>query len=230
MKTLITGFLVCLSIGALVVAKGKDTPPTSIHLTPTNHVTLSGPISPESVREASLKLHRLPSQGMPLYLVLNSPGGDIRAGIEFLESIKSIKNLHTITINGASMASNIAQSIPGKRYVTESSSMMFHRAAGGIQGAFESGELENRLAYWKSIVLSIEKKNASRIGISIEKYKANVLSEWWIYGKDLISQGVADEIITISCSKELLDGTHKETIMTFFGPVESVVSNCPIIP
>lgn len=82
---------------------------------------------------------------------------------------------------------------------------MAHRAAGGFQGQFNDGEVESQLAFWKSIVTTMEERASSRIGISLKKYKENVANEWWSYGENAVKEGRADGLATLKCSKELIE-------------------------
>ena len=165
----------------------------------------------------------------PIYIYLNSPGGSIYQGLRFITFAKTIKNLHTITEFSASMSAAIVQGLPGKRYVVEHGTLMFHRASGTFRGQFDTGEVESTLKFWISIVDKMEKMQADRIGISLKEYKKRRLHEWWIYGQDNIKNNTADEVVTIRCSNKLLNSFRKESVNTIFGTFEYQVSDCPLV-
>lgn len=204
-----------------------------VTLTPSNTVTMRGPIFDDLVRKTELKLAELAikrgAANYPIYLVIDSPGGSIFSGLEFIEFTRSIKNLHTITLFAASMASGIQQAIPGERLITETGVDMFHRAAGGFQGQFEDGEVESQLAFVKSIVRSMEITSSKRIGISLLSYKAKVKDEWWMFGQQAVDAGVADALVVVNCSKELLEQHDITVVQTLFFSVRLDFSGCPMI-
>lgn len=197
-----------------------------------NTVTFRGPVDGGSITEAQLALTRLVnlrgSANYTIYLVFDSPGGSIIAGDAFIQFAKTIRNLETISIFAASMASGIVEALPGKRYVTANGLMMFHRAAGGFQGYFNDGEVESQLRLWKAIVQEMEVTNAKRLGISIQEYKLKVITEYWLYGREAVEQKVADEVADILCTPELIKKREVVTSESPFGSSDQTWSGCPL--
>lgn len=202
-------------------------------LTPSNTVTFRGEVNYESVTAAQLKLAEQVAirgnKSYTIYLVIDSPGGDIDAGEDLIQFAKRIKNLETVGLFAASMGSAIIEALPGKRYATESSVYMFHRAKGQFRGQFENGEVEARLALSKLIVRNMEVRNAKRLGISIEEYKSKVINELWALGDGLVKQGMADEIIDLDCSPALTNSREHLMTQNLFGVDDMTFSGCPLI-
>lgn len=206
----------------------------NVNLTTDNTVSIRSSITDNSVAKAAKELINLDikraDKKYPIYLVIDSGGGSILAGLKFIRIAKTIKNLKTICIYCASMAHAIAQQLPGERLAVGGNIMMAHRAKGGFSGQFESGEVESRLRLFKVLVRDMEKKNADRIGISLKDYKAKVVNEWWTYGAESLKQNIVDGIVELSCSKDLIDKKSKSIIQGIFGPIEGPeVSECPIM-
>lgn len=203
-----------------------------INLVSKNTVNFRGEVSRESVNaiqnELAEAVTKRGSAKYPIYLIIDSPGGNLEAGYTFIEYAKTVPNLQTVTVFAASMASAIVQALPGQRHITDSGIMMFHRAYAQIAGQVELGELESRLAMVKSRVLRMEKLNAKRIGISLAEYKAKVNGEWWLDSDDAIAAKTADSNVTIKCSQELIDSTVVEEIATMFGMMQRKTSKCPL--
>ena len=206
----------------------------TIELNTKNAVIIRNEISDTSVSKAQLDLAKKVTErgtkGYTLYLVLDSPGGDISAGLNFIEFAKTIPNLETVTLFSASMASAIVEQLPGKRNIIETGILMFHRAAGGVNGQFESGELESRLGFYKKLVREMEQVNADRMSLSLDTYKSKVKDELWILGKDAVQSKAADEIVNISCSSDLLNTSAAEqfTVMGMF-TIGVKFNGCPLI-
>lgn len=213
--------------------KSVDAKKELVTLHPGNTLTIRGPIDGASMAEAMIELSKLALlrnfSNYTIYIVLDSPGGSIDAGEQFIEYAKMFSNVKTLTLDAASMASAIVEAMPGERLALESSTMMFHRAQAGIEGQIEDGELETRVAYVKKRVRAMEQKNADRIGISLDEYKKKVKDEWWIYGKDLVTEKVADRIVEAVCTKSLIEKRVTKTIGSFFFTATIEFSQCPLI-
>jgi ATP-dependent protease ClpP protease subunit len=160
--------------------------------------------------------------------VLDSPGGSIYAGLNFIQFAKTISNLHTISIFSASMAAGIVEGLPGRRLITDDGMLMFHRAQASLSGQVETGELEARLAAVQRIIRRLEEANARRMGISLSDYKSRVLNELWPDSDSAVSERAADKIIDIVCSTELINKKTKTIHWTFFGSTTVSFSHCPL--
>lgn len=205
----------------------------TIDLKPENTVVFREVVTPESALKIQVQLIDLilqrGSNNYPIYLVMDCPGGDVYFGEQFIQTVKMFKNVETVTIYAASMCSAIVQGLPGKRFVTENGVMMFHRASGTFQGSFETGEVETQLQLWKEIILQLETRTAQRIGMPIADLKAKMVNEWFVYGKNNITQKTADEVVDLVCSTKLIKKQEKLSIETFFGTQEITVSGCPLL-
>ncbi len=204
-----------------------------INLNTKNTVILRGSVDDSSVQKAQMDLAKLVaerrSSDMPIYLVIDSPGGSVTSGLAFIQFAKKIKNLHTISMFAASMGSAIAELLPGRRYITEDGIMMFHRAKGSFQGQFGNGEVESKLGLWKKIIGKMEQDMSARIGISWETYKVRRLNEWWVLGHEAAKLGVADEQIDITCSNKLINKRISNRLDDVIGRYSVVYSGCPLL-
>ena len=51
---------------------------------------------------------------------------------------------------------------------------------------------------------------SERLEITPDEYKNRIVSDWWIYGKDIITQNVGDRMIdAVGCDTKLLQSTQK---------------------
>lgn len=76
----------------------------------------------------------------------------------------------------------------------------------------------------------MENRNASRIGIPITTYKAAVKDEKWLYGVNNVLTKVSDEMVEVTCTKDLIE-TQNEFMITVMGMfnIKVVSSGCPLI-
>lgn len=217
---------------ATVAAKSTA---TRIILNKDNVITLNDVIDSDTVSKTLMDIKaldaRMPS-GDPIYLVLNSPGGSIDAGIELIERLQNLnRKVHTINLFSASMAFQTAQGL-GDRLVTQDGTMMSHKARGGFYGEFP-GQLDSRYSYYLKRVNRLDGRVVARTGgkHTAKSYAALIENEYWCDGKECVDQGLADRVVTATCDKSL-DGQRKDTYkFLFFGQrivVDLISDACPL--
>lgn len=204
-----------------------------IKLNTKNTVLIRGEISGESVTKATMELVEAlgtrAGKDYPIYIVLDSPGGDIEAGEDFIQFAKVFKNIKTVSVFAASMASSIVEALPGERLITDTGTLMFHRAKGGFKGQFETGELESELEFAKEVVRRMERRSASRIGMTLAEYKARVKDEMWLTAEHALQIRAADRVVALECSKDLIDGREVKEIAFFIFRIKLEFSTCPLL-
>lgn len=198
-------------------------------LTEDNSIVFNQQVSAEYASKKTLEVMKKAKKGIPLFLVLDTPGGSVTAGLAFIDAIKSLKvPVHTITMFAASMGYQFVQEL-GNRYITPSGTLMSHRGAvGGLSGQVP-GELNSRLIHIQSILSGMSSRAATRVGMSKQDYDAAIINELWVSGEDAVNSKHADKIVNVICDKNLTDGIYTEEFRTIFGKVNLVFSKCPLI-
>jgi len=223
MKKLFLVFIVGLFLSTISLAKTRV-------LKDTNTVTFRGVVTYKTVAEASQKLLKLSNKlgkKEVIYLVLDTPGGYISAGLEFIQMVKALpQRVITITNFAASMGFIFVQNFDN-RYVLPHGTLMAHRAWMLEMGQVP-GEFNVRSNYWRKKIYDMEKTVAKRLGMSLREYRKFSYNEYWADGIDCVKDKTADKIVSARCGKSLVD-TYEDTIATFFGPIKVTWSKCPLI-
>lgn len=204
-----------------------------IILKDSNTVTLNMPIYEESARDLQVELleksEKL-SKSDSIYLVLNSPGGNVKDGQDIIDLIKGLpQKVHTISLFSASMSFIISQYLDD-RYVTEFSTLMSHRASvGGIQGTVP-GTFLSRTNSMLMDLLALSNHVANRAGIDPKVYQDMIADELWMGADKAINLKFADKKVRLRCDKTL-QGEGKTSTMTAFGIFTATItfSKCPLI-
>lgn len=205
----------------------------TITLDADNTVALRDAFNSGSVANAINKLQELHAtlpEHRNINLYLNSPGGSIIAGNELIKFINSLgREVNVICDFCASMGFQTFQGINGKRYITKFGVLMSHKAYGGFRGEFP-GQVENRLNFWLKRLAKMDEIVVSRTNgkQTLQSYQALYENEYWCNDTDCVEAGFADAIADVKCSKTL-SGTISQIIRTFFGPVELIMSKCPLV-
>jgi ATP-dependent Clp protease protease subunit len=201
---------------------------TIIELKKDNFISLREPISQESSARLLSKLNNIESKHETLYLYINSPGGDVLAGLEIINYIKSLqqrnKKVICIAHNAISMAFVIFQYC-SHRYILYSSTLMQHQMYLGIKGKLQ--EINSRMSYLNILETKLNQEQALRLNMSLPDFTQIIQNDWWLYGDSIIYNKAADEIISFFCSFENYEETV--SINTLFGDVTIKYSACPLI-
>lgn len=201
-----------------------------IKLRTSNTVVLRGVVNYNSIKVVQKKLLELSSK-LPrkssIFLVLDTPGGSVSAGMELIQVAQAIpQRVITVTNFAASMGFITAQYL-GPRYILPQGVLMSHRATAQISGQVP-GEINTRLASTMRLINDLEVVSSKRMKIPLRTYKSLIFGEYWTHGKYAVQDGAADRVVRATCGQSML-GTTKETVDTIFGPVIVTWSKCPLI-
>jgi ATP-dependent Clp protease, protease subunit len=140
----------------------------------------------------------------PIYVAIDSPGGSVMGGTEFITAMKAVKKAPVITIClnlCASMAFVIHQ-YGTQRWVTDHAILMSHPASiGGSMG----GEVDKVINGLMIIQRYVEKHNmaiAKRAKMNYEEFKARSSVEMWLMSDEALATGFADKAVALSYQKE----------------------------
>lgn len=227
MKTL-TLTLLAMFFSATLLSK-------EIVLTSDNTISLYGAVSGSSVEKVTnqaIKLNSKMKSGYPIYFFLNTPGGNIQAGLELIEFLNGFNRpVHTVTLFAASMGWHITQHL-GDRYIMNYGTLMSHKARGGFSGEFGGGvsQLDSRYGFWLRRIDMLDKQTVKRTkGIqTLKSYRDAYRPELWLNGQEAVVQGYADSVVSVKCDDSLLSQYHKEKIDLGFFTLTVELSDCPL--
>lgn len=202
-----------------------------IELTDKNTVIMDQVFSDNSVSEVMIKIQKL-SENMKanetIYLVMNTPGGSVDAGLRMLSFIKALpQKVKTLTLFSASMGFQTVQQLD-ERLILDTGTLMSHRATFGCQGEAE-GEIESCMNWVMSMVHDLDQKAAARMQMSTQDYKELIRDEYWAYGDKAVTDKAADRKVLAKCGSSLM-GSRNVVFDTMFGSFDVEMSRCPLIP
>jgi ATP-dependent Clp protease protease subunit len=129
-------------------------------------------------------------------LMINSPGGDVIAGLQIYDTMNFIlPDVATIvTGQAASMGSFLAMAgAKGKRYVLPSSRTMIHQPLGGARGQATDIEIHaNEIIRIKSFLTQCY---STHCGVDIDELKRDMERDYFLTAKAAVNYGLADKII-----------------------------------
>jgi ATP-dependent Clp protease protease subunit len=192
-----------------------------------NLVTIRGPIQSDTVTDFLHKTSNIDSD--EIFIYISSPGGSVMEGLKIVDVIKSLEKsgikINCISDFSASMAFIILQACPN-RMATYSSVLMQHQMSLGLKGNIEN--IDNYLKFIRDIDDDLDKLQSDKIGISKEEFKRKITNDWWINGPNAKEKSVVDELVLVTCHKEL-DNKYEALVINFgFNQVHLIYSMCPL--
>jgi ATP-dependent protease ClpP protease subunit len=137
----------------------------------------------------------------PIYLILDTPGGSIQAGVEFCSFVAGLNRpVHTVSIFSASMGFHTVQCIKGTRYIFDQGILMSHKAYGGFEGEFP-GQLDSRYQMYLQRITDMDNVVVGRTAgkYNLDSYRNLIENEYWCEGQRCIDAGFADELASVKC-------------------------------
>ena len=135
-----------------------------------------------------------PKKDISVYI--NSPGGEVYAGVAMYDTIKYIKN-DVITINVGLAASAAALILSagtkGKRYALPGSHTMIHQVIGGVEG--QATDVEITAKHMLKLRDQYAEAIAKETGQKLEKVKADMDRDYWMDAEESVKYGIIDKIM-----------------------------------
>ena len=167
----------------LITAEPVSTTKT-IHVDKTRLIEILGRVDSQIVDKANDLMELSNKSNMPVYLLINSPGGSVAAGNVFIDAMRIAKSrgvdVKCITsIYAASMAFSILANC-SERFVLPNSKLLFHPARISLMGMFLQEDMQRFSDDLKTINDSLKEFLVKNLGIDKNvMLKAFHDEKWW---------------------------------------------------
>jgi len=134
----------------------------------------------------------------PIWLYINSPGGDCYSGLAIYDTCQIIKSPVYTTVIGlaASMAFILAISGEKKhRYALRHSRLMLHQPLGGVPYS-QAADIEIYNKEMQEVKTDLIEIMAKHTGQSFEKIVEDCNRDYWMRGHKAVEYGAIDKILT----------------------------------
>jgi ATP-dependent Clp protease protease subunit len=162
-------------------------------------VFLGVPIDDASVNLVIAQLLHLDADrpGQDIFLYLNSPGGDMTGLFAIYDTMQFlVSEVSTVCVGQACSGAAVllAAGAKGKRYVLPNARVLIHQPHGGAQG--QSSDLERAVAEMVEMRRRMVRILADHTGQTEERVTADIDRDYILRGDDVVTYGLADEVIT----------------------------------
>ena len=135
-----------------------------------------------------------PDKDISLYV--NSPGGNVYAGLAVYDTIQFVKpDVSTICV-GIAMSMGallLAAGAKGKRFALPNSKILIHQVSGGFEGPATDIEIHAREAL--SLRRRLDEILAKHTGQDLEKVEKDTDRDYFMTAEEALAYGIVDKII-----------------------------------
>lgn len=139
--------------------------------------------------------HDDPEQDIRIYI--NSPGGEVYAGLAIYDTIRMIRpDVQTYCVGmAASMAAVLlAAGTAGKRFALPNSRIMIHQGSAGFRGNVPDIEIAARETI--TLTTKLTEILADHSGQPFDKVKSDTQRDYYLTGDEAKAYGLVDEVLT----------------------------------
>lgn len=161
-------------------------------------VFLGGPIDSEVANLVVAQLLFLASEDpkKDISFYINSPGGQVSAGLAILDTMNHIQpNVSTVCVGIAASMGAVLLSAgeKGKRFALPNAEVMIHQPSGGAEGMASDIEITA-----KHIIATRERLNkilAKNTGQSMKKIEVDVDRDFFMTAEESVKYGIVDKVL-----------------------------------
>lgn len=144
-----------------------------------------------------LKLEQI-DPNAPINIYIDSPGGDVRAGLTIIDTMKSIKpKINTFCYSMAASMAAIILACGDKRYAFEHSTIMIHQPLSPMEGIYRQTDLSERARSLEEMRKDLETilSNATNGKTSLEAMHAACDKDNYLKPQEALEMGLIDHIL-----------------------------------
>jgi ATP-dependent Clp protease protease subunit len=203
-----------------------------IHLHKNNTVSLNREIGPDIVSNVIYQLSMKITNKDPVYMFINSPGGDTKSGnnlISFIEYYNTQNNnLICIANYAASMSFAILQSC-NKRYATPRGILMQHQISIKNIDHININEMNNYVEYLHQLNKEFIQFQSEKTGMLYSDLLEKTKTDWMLTSQSALKRKIIDKIVLVGCTKNYVFSKYivKEYKTDYI--LVNTYSNCPLI-
>lgn len=149
----------------------------------------------------------------PIQMYINSPGGQVYAGLAIYDTMQMIPNpLNTVAVGVTASFGTVLLTggTPGKRYALPHATVHMHQPAGGTQGQATDIEIQaNEILRLRNQINEIL---AHHTGQDIEQVREDTERDYWLNAQEATDYGLVDKVLDPAKEKNVATLSSKEEV------------------
>lgn len=131
-----------------------------------------------------------------IHLYINSPGGNVSAGLAIYDTIQFLTcdvNTYCVGMAASMGAFLLASGTKGKRYALPNSDIMIHQVSGGAQGT--ASDVERSVEHMFKLKKRLNRILAQHTGKSEAEVERDSDRDYWMGAEEAKAYGLVDEVV-----------------------------------
>jgi ATP-dependent Clp protease protease subunit len=131
-----------------------------------------------------------------IHLYINSPGGNVSAGLAIYDTIQFLTcdvNTYCVGMAASMGAFLLAAGTKGKRYALPNSDIMIHQVSGGAQGT--ASDVERSVEHMFKLKKRLNRILAQHTGKSESEVERDSDRDYWMGAEEAKAYGLVDEVV-----------------------------------
>jgi ATP-dependent Clp protease protease subunit len=131
-----------------------------------------------------------------IHLYINSPGGNVSAGLAIYDTIQFLTcdvNTYCVGMAASMGAFLLASGTKGKRYALPNSDIMIHQVSGGAQGS--ASDVERSVEHMFKLKKRLNQILARHTGKSDAEVERDSDRDYWMSAEEAKAYGLVDEVV-----------------------------------
>ncbi len=146
----------------------------------------------------------------PIQMYINSPGGQVYAGLAIYDTMQMIPNpINTVAVGVTASFGTIllTAGTPGQRFALPNATVHMHQPLGGAQG--QATDIEIQANEILRLRKQLNQILASHTGQPEEKVRDDTERDYWLTAEDAVGYGLIDKVLDVK-KKDLITPEKKE--------------------
>ncbi len=149
----------------------------------------------------------------PIQMYINSPGGQVYAGLAIYDTMQMIPNpLNTVAVGVTASFGTVLLTggTPGKRYALPHATVHMHQPLGGAQG--QATDIEIQANEILRLRKQINQILAHHTGKDIEQVREDTERDYWLNAQEATDYGLVDKVLDPAKEKNVAALASKEEV------------------
>jgi ATP-dependent Clp protease protease subunit len=139
----------------------------------------------------------------PINMYINSPGGQVYAGLAIYDTMQMISNpISTVAVGVTASFGTVllAAGTKGQRYALPNATIHMHQPHGGAQGQATDIEIQAREVL--RLRSNLNEILSSHTGQSLEVIERDTDRDFWMNAQEAVEYGLVDKVLEVEKTKE----------------------------
>ena len=139
-----------------------------------------------------------PNERKPIILYLDTPGGEVTAGMKLIDVIQaSLTPVHIVNLGTCYSMGFLIYIVGHKRFASKNSTFLMHDGSIDIGGS--TSKTRDYIAFNDVIEARTKELVVANTSITPELYDEKYRREWYMFADEAKELGVVDEILGVDC-------------------------------